>query len=246
MQCPNCQSLNPDDAKWCGLCLTKFGEAQPPQAPQAPQKHEGYQVDPPQSLMPRVNLPDDLQSERAWQSVADPLSDMPPQAPDGPVGTVQGQSVWVCPQCSGVNDMQLNSCAACGTSFFDRFVQPEDREHQPRKDPRTAAALSLIPGVGHFYLSQTAQGLPRLFLGIWWGATALTIAGGNPVLFSIKILYLLATLSLIVMSAIDAYREADQPGTPPILTPRFMFYIAMGLLALLIFGGIAAAMAFRR
>jgi TM2 domain-containing membrane protein YozV len=82
---------------------------------------------------------------------------------------------------------------------------------RPRKSPALAAALAIVPGLGHFYLGHNMKGLAYLvgvgglqFFGFDLDLTAIGAAIGVPME--------LGGAGLWVFSIVDAYRTAKRMG----------------------------------
>jgi ribosomal protein L40E len=155
---------------------------------------------------------------------------------------------WRCSRCDSTNPIEVNSCPVCGASFFETFGPAETatKTIPANRDPRVAAALSMLPGAGHLYLGLIAEGVTRLIFAIWWWATAIFLKSSTPILVMVRIVYLLATLSLIALSALDAYRAATQPERQPIFSRTVIRASSLVLFTLLIVGMLVAGTVARR
>lgn len=117
----------------------------------------------------------------------------------------------LCGRCGAVLTNPTATCPRCGAPASGRFqsVRP-----MPRKNPKLAAALAIIPGMGHFYLGHNLKatgflvgivglqlfdfGLDLSVVGLWLGVP-LELGPGT----------------LWVFSIVDAYRTAKQTETAP-------------------------------
>ena len=110
----------------------------------------------------------------------------------------------LCGKCGALLTNPNAPCPRCGAAASGRYQGPVDRT---RKSPLVAAALAVVPGLGHFYLGENKKGIAFLigvggleffgfdldlsFIGALIGVP-LEIGGGSLWLFSI----------------VDAYRTA--------------------------------------
>ncbi|MEO7803182.1 MAG: hypothetical protein ABIS18_01725 [Actinomycetota bacterium] len=236
MNCPKCNSLNSDDAQWCSLCLTRF----------EPEESEESDV-----VFPQILADDPQDVQEAWAVVAEDPSKVMGQSEhvevaSGPVRKRGETLTWACSSCQTENSMDVQMCRVCGTSFFSAFMTHDEAPSaSPSRNPMTAGFLSLFPGVGHFYLGLTAEGISRMFLGLWWVGSAVMLPAGPSVMLGVKIIYILASLGLISVSIFDAYRYAETPGTPPVLSARLLLYTSLALLGVLMMGGIMVSISAR-
>ena len=95
-------------------------------------------------------------------------------------------------------------CPRCGAPASGRYQGPVMRT---RKSPLTAAALALVPGVGHFYLGENKKGIAYLigvlgleFFGLDLDLTIIGALVGVPLE--------VGGGSLWIFSIVDAYRTA--------------------------------------
>ena len=104
-------------------------------------------------------------------------------------------------------------CPRCGSPASGGYYAPVAR---PRKSPGLAAALAVVPGLGHFYLGQNLKGLGFLvgiaglqFFGFDLDLTVIGAAIGVPME--------LGGGGLWVFSIVDAYRTAKhmEAGSAP-------------------------------
>src|SRR5229473_356361 len=98
----------------------------------------------------------------------------------------------LCGRCGTLLTNPSAPCPRCGAPASGAY-QPVYR--QSRKSPGLAAALAIIPGVGHFYLGHNVKGVAYL-VGI---GVPMELGGAGLWLFSI----------------VDAYRTAKQMEAPP-------------------------------
>jgi TM2 domain-containing membrane protein YozV len=97
-------------------------------------------------------------------------------------------------------------CPRCGSPASGGYYGPVARPH---KSPALAAALAIIPGLGHFYLGHNVKGVVYLlgigglqFFGLDLDLTAIGAVVGVPLE--------LGGGTLWVFSIVDAYRTAKQ------------------------------------
>jgi hypothetical protein len=246
MHCPRCNSLNPDDAKFCSLCLTRFDVTSPSEQPLSPEQND-VSEDPALhvGLVPRLQPEGSPETQEAWERVAIQPREKGAEATSGPVRKRGDVVTWICPSCENENPMSMNLCSVCGTSFFDAFKPPEPERTAPPKDARIAGVLSIIPGLGHLYLGDKIDGFARVVLGAWWLLTAIFLPAPRAVLFAIKMAYLLAYLGLAGVSVFDAARKAESPTSVPLIPTRLLLYVALALGGILVVGGLAASFAVR-
>jgi TM2 domain-containing membrane protein YozV len=107
----------------------------------------------------------------------------------------------LCGKCGALLTNPNAPCPRCGSAASGRYTGPVART---RKSPLVAAALAVVPGLGHFYLGENKKGIAYLigvggleFLGFdldlsFIGAligVPLEIGGGSLWLFSIMDAY---------------------------------------------------------
>lgn len=104
-----------------------------------------------------------------------------------------------CPRCGAPASGGYYGPAAAGGYYYAR----------PRKSPALAAALAIVPGLGHFYLGHNMKGLAYLigvgglqFFGFDLDLSVIGAAVGVPME--------LGGGALWVFSIVDAYRTAKQ------------------------------------
>jgi hypothetical protein len=125
--------------------------------------------------------------------------------------------------------MQLDACEVCGTPFARLFQEPERRRNV---EPGAATVASLLlPGLGHIRCGRSAEGIARMLMFLWAGATGLVLvlspAPGLPVFGA---LFLIAAVAVYVVSALEARRIADTGET--ILPARALLWGAAVLAVL--------------
>jgi TM2 domain-containing membrane protein YozV len=110
----------------------------------------------------------------------------------------------LCGRCGALLTNPNAPCPRCGSPASGRYYAPVAR---PRKSPGLAAALAVVPGLGHFYLGQNLKGLGFLvgiaglqFFGFDLDLTVIGAAIGVPME--------LGGGGLWVFSIVDAYRTA--------------------------------------
>jgi hypothetical protein len=145
-----------------------------------------------------------------------------------------GRTMWVCPACETRNPIEADRCAACGTPFGRLFEEPQTR---PQVDPQTAAVWSMaLPGLGHWRLGRKADAIARFAMFGWaFGALLVLLAsrfgkGGLGPTFPLFLVFLLAAVTIYVLSAVDAYRIAADD--PPLVGSRALLWGSVGLIVL--------------
>jgi len=216
VRCPQCGGLNRAGAKWCGQCLEPFGPPRPlenrggragggPPPPPPP---------PPGSLQPQV------------------VSYEPPAPSDGKAFLVGAGGIsWACKHCDAVNSIDTQDCSGCGMSFADMLRPPE--AVKPVRDPITVAKISLIwPGAGHAYIGDWGQAIARGVVGFWvLVVAAVAFLQSGPGAMST----IFSGISLVfwAVSAHDAFQEASKAPSKVILHGRYLPWLVMGILVLL-------------
>ncbi|MDP9119212.1 MAG: zinc ribbon domain-containing protein, partial [Actinomycetota bacterium] len=161
-------------------------------------------------------------------------------APPEAEGNVQHRSeaIWPCPTCGAQNQIELDICEVCGTSFAQLLREEKPR---PTVSPRDAFLWSLtFPGVGHAKAGRVADGIARGSLfGLTSGLALVIIVSGiaSGVVIAVLMLLVVTALTLYLGSAIEAYRIAD--GGEVFVSPRTLLWatvvlimIAVGLLSM--------------
>ncbi len=104
-------------------------------------------------------------------------------------------------------------------------------------DPQSAAVWSMVfPGLGHWKLNRRADAIARFAMFGWaFGALMILLVsrfgkGGLGPTFPLFILFLVASVSIYVLSAIDAYRLAA--GEEPIVSSRTLLWASAGMVVL--------------
>ncbi len=112
----------------------------------------------------------------------------------------------LCGRCGALLTDPNAPCPRCGSPASGAYYGPAAR---PRKSPALAAALAIVPGLGHFYLGHKMKGLAYLlgvgglqFFGLDLDLTAIGAVIGVPME--------LGGGTLWVFSIVDAYRTAKQ------------------------------------
>lgn len=112
----------------------------------------------------------------------------------------------LCGRCGALLTNPVAPCPRCGAPGSGAFRYAAQAR---RKDPRVAAMLALIPGMGHLYLGHNAKGLGFLagvvgmqFFGFDLDLSVIGAAIGVPME--------LGGGTLWVYSIVDAYRTAKQ------------------------------------
>ena len=233
MKCPNCGASNASDAKWCSLCLTRFGEASEAEDENV-KAGEPRSEQPEEILLPAMQPEPHPEAEPVWQKIAGQAASSREESADESAGERaskvlkrEGELFWICSSCEHENVFAAPVCEVCGTSFFQGFMEP--KPEQVAKDPRMGALLSVLPGVGHLYLGASGEGIMRLLLGLWWLAGAFLTPSSPGALLVVKVFHALAFGGLVGFTALDAKRLAETGG-PGMLTPRVLLYACIALL----------------
>jgi hypothetical protein len=219
-RCPNCGALVSADARWCGQCYAPLEAAQE-EPGAAPISGETSATE----AETRGEGPGE--GSEATATVAEASKVVP-------LRTRKTEPAWPCPVCDNRNPLELDACAACGTPFARLLQEPERR---PEISPQSALLSSLIfPGLGHWKCGKPFDGLARAVLFTWTLATVLVIAlsrsgkGGFGATIGLLGLFLVATVLLYVLSALDAHRIAS--GESELMTSRILLWGSAGLMLL--------------
>lgn len=219
MNCPKCGALNPEEAQWCGQCFARFGE----KPPETEVVHPDARSDPATS----------------------PASQLRVLGKEGRLLEEGGRLFWKCSACERVNPMESDVCSACGSSLYRMFGEASPKTQPTERDPASAALLSLLPGIGHLWLGETAEGIVRICLTVWWFGSALFLRQ-IATLRWMAYLFFAAWLGLIVVTVLDAYRIAQDRGTRQILQRKLVFYVSLALVGISVFGSTAAFLSVSR
>jgi TM2 domain-containing membrane protein YozV len=110
----------------------------------------------------------------------------------------------LCGRCGALLTNPAAPCPRCGSPASGGYRTEVAR---PRKSPAAAAALAIVPGLGHFYLGHNVKGLAYLvgvlglqFFGFDLDLTVVGAAVGVPME--------LGGGGLWIFSIVDAYRTA--------------------------------------
>jgi hypothetical protein len=218
--CRSCGALAAANADWCGQCYTPLVERRSKGV--APRWAETAEEAPPRPDMPALQ----------------PNGKAPGGAVAVPAAPTNGHAearrpTWPCAACQSENDLDLQSCAVCGTPFGRLFEEPKLR---PSVDPRSAVVRSLVfPGLGHVHTGRGGDGLARAILFLWtFGTAALLLMSRSgataSALLTVGLMYLAAATVLYVITAVDARRAAL--GDPPILSPKALLFGTVGMIVL--------------
>jgi hypothetical protein len=167
------------------------------------------------------------------ETQSEPQPEPRPAARSLTVGTAPGGApgdeasprapIWPCPTCGNDNAIELDACAACGTTFASLMRQDEA---PPTVDPTDALTTSLLfPGLGHRKVGRGLDGLARgvLFIVLASMAATMFISGvDTPGAFGVFSLFLGGALLVYIGSALEAYRLAD--GGQPFLSSRALLW----------------------
>jgi TM2 domain-containing membrane protein YozV len=120
----------------------------------------------------------------------------------------------LCGRCGALLTNPNAPCPRCGAPASGGYYAPPYGSNQgsyvrPRKSPTLAAALAIVPGLGHFYLGHNMKGLAYLvgvgglqFFGFDLDLSVIGAAVGVPMELGGGALWL--------FSIVDAYRTAKQ------------------------------------
>jgi hypothetical protein len=148
---------------------------------------------------------------------------------------------WTCRVCETGNPLEEDFCSSCGTSIFEGFgAKEEGPEIREDADGTVAALLSVIPGVGHLYLSRYGDGAGRFLMFAWWMASFWLLGGAPVSMAPIRIIILIGLVSYICVNAFDAYRAVQEPSASPIVGRTFFLWASLGIVLLLGAGGVLA------
>jgi hypothetical protein len=113
-------------------------------------------------------------------------------------------------------------------------------------EPGAALRWSLVlPGLGHWKCGRPFDALARVVVFVWMVLTLVIIvasrvgSGGLGAAASLFGLFLLATVALYVLSAVDAYRLAS--GDRELVSSRMLLWASAGLMLLAIILGALVA-----
>lgn len=225
IQCPACGATNPDAAAWCGQCLTKFGGpaasvavAPPPAAEDAAPQPRGPEV----GAAAPADVPDDI---------------TPSVAPG--FRRHNGALEWECVACGEYNELGVDACLRCGTTFAARWAEPPAPPPSPADYRRAVALSAVMAGAGHIALGRRASGLTRALLFTMWllGGLVLVAAGG-PVLLTGGPL-LLGAAAVWALALVDLARLRD--STAELFEGRTVVWTVAAVIGLTIVGLLLAA-----
>jgi hypothetical protein len=141
----------------------------------------------------------------------------------------QKEPTWPCPACGHENDIHVDLCVVCGTSFAALMRQDEV---PPTVDPKEAVRSSLVfPGLGHRKAGRALDGFARgaLFALMLTMALFIVVSGlSSPVAVAIFLFYVLAAITVYVGSAYEAAQIAE--GGQPFIGARKLLWITVGLI----------------
>lgn len=122
----------------------------------------------------------------------------------------------LCGRCGALLTNPGAACPRCGAPASGSFQGASPQTH---KNPTLAAALAIVPGLGHFYLGQNKKGIAYLI-----GIGGLEFFG-----FDLDLSFIGAVLgvpmevgggTLWVFSIVDAYRSAKRMEAEAGFSPR--------------------------
>jgi hypothetical protein len=138
---------------------------------------------------------------------------------------------WPCPTCGSLNDIALDLCSVCGTSFGQLL---REERASPTISPRDAFLWSLtFPGVGHAKAGRAPDGIARgtLFVLSFGLALVIVLSGvSSPPVLGVVILLLGSAMVLYLGSAAEAYRIAG--GGSPFVSSRALLWATVALIML--------------
>jgi ribosomal protein L40E len=199
-RCGTCGALVSADAGWCGQCFAPLGP-----------------------------------SGTSQEKEVAPAAAAPIRAAAGRgIEVEDGRTTWICPACETRNPIEAGLCSACGTAFGRLFEEPEVR---PQVDPQTAAVWSMVfPGLGHWRLGRKGDAIARFAMFGWAFGSLLVLLvsrfgkGGLGPTLPLFLVFLLASVTIYALSALDAYRIAA--GDAPIVGSRALLWGSVGLIVL--------------
>jgi ribosomal protein L40E len=199
-RCPNCGALVSPEADWCGQCFAVLGPAE------ASEPQRGATPERPATVT----------------------------ADRGGLEIEGGRAAWTCPACEARNPIEASVCETCGTPFARLFQEEDER---PEMDPQSAAVWSMVfPGLGHWKLGRKADAIARFAMFGWsFGALMVLVVsrigkGGFGPTFPLFVLFAFASVTIYVLSAVDAYRIAS--GEEPLINSRTLLWASAGLVVL--------------
>jgi hypothetical protein len=155
---------------------------------------------------------------------------------------------WTCSVCQTINVVEDDVCVACGSSLFESLKRAEtmdERRTFEGKNAYVAAGLSFMPGLGHFYLGLAGEGIIRIILFAWWFGFVLILPDRSGPMGGVRVILLVASIALILISAIDSYRSIEEPGSVPILSRKVILYSSLTVVGLLVAGAFSSVVAAR-
>lgn len=207
VRCSSCGALVTVDAEWCGQCFTPLKLA--------PISREAL------AAKVGIKITEEPPETRSFESVDGAV----PEALSGP----KARLVWPCPACEHENDIELNLCEICGTSFA--ALMKADAE-PVKVEPKDALTWSFIyPGLGHRKAGRGADGVARgaLFTLSLILLLMVLLSGLGSLGQSIMVVfYLMTTLTVYLGSAAEAYRIAR--GGALFVSSRTLLWVTVGLL----------------
>ena len=130
---------------------------------------------------------------------------------------------WPCPACGHANQIELDACAVCGTTFAALMRQDAT---PPAVEPRDAMVASLLfPGLGHRRIGRGLDGLARAVLFTLLAAMAATmlLSGvSSPVMFGVAALFVVGAVLVYAGSAWEASHIAE--GGQPVVSSRTLLW----------------------
>ncbi len=139
---------------------------------------------------------------------------------------------WTCPTCGHENELELDLCSVCGTSFAT-FMHQAD-EPPPDVSPKEALVWSLVfPGLGHRKLGRGLEGLARgvLFAMLFGMTLIMAFSGARSSSFlGVFALFFVMTTIVYAATAYEAMRMAE--GAGPLVSARTLMWLTVGVILL--------------
>lgn len=209
-----CNAHNPDEADWCGQCLSNLRAA--PEPGPEPEPSPQPQSSPPTGQVdtPTTQPPDRGAGDRRFRRH-------------------DGEFEWRCEICEEWNLVGLARCSVCGTSMGGPHDATGSR--QPAAPGVVLLLTVLLPGAGHAALGLMATAWARGLTYLLWllGGTTLlvtAISSGESVLPGI--IPLLGALALWVITLLDVQSLLANRARQ-ILDARVFLWLVVGVIGLL-------------
>lgn len=218
MRCPQCGARNPDEARWCGQCLT---DLTPPPAQDAPATEVADPVE-----QPDLGLAAD--HDPAADDDVEPL-----ESGGGRFRRHEGEIEWRCLACESWNPVGLVRCSVCSTGMAGPGQTAEPS--QPASPAVVLTLSAVLPGAGHAALGRMATAWARGLTYLLWllgGVMLLVSAVGSEESLLPGIILLLGAAALWAITMIDTQwllaRQSRQ-----LLDARLFLWLVVGVIGLL-------------